>query len=991
MSTQYDLPRPASHLPPMDTARRLMSSKPTSYSSSHMEQHSTRRVPVASTSLPQTSWLSGIGEFNPVPPSQNFLGVSAPGSDSLLSSGSLSDSGSPTRSPHRARSREYLPSSSMSAQSSGSGSLSRHSPVPPPGRTLHTSRSFSATSPLKTSAFPDRDASGHLDFKRLMSKPAKQSASASSMVSLPSDSEGAVSASSSRFVSSRRPSAAASVPNMPLTRSANPSREKVSLHVNTTGLRSDSALHASRRPSPEQRPGTSDGQAAKPARNVLRRRPSSRSNPGTPTANSFQVPKEDTLPPLRSPPSNSQMRSSYVGRSSSARPSTSPATRAATLPRKMSPSSSSKGQQSPAGLTPAGAVALAYKQQEQRREELAETASFNDAYRPSNQKPASLPMHNLDVDVPASESDEVGEPYYTIFGSSSGRVVAVGTPADDDWHFTGWDTRTTVATGHKPSSRSLSRKVSGSFKRVAESMRKDKEPRDPLARARGLDDWRPYDGSRVTGGRDSPSRSKSAPKPLPLDTTVEGRSSPRFSPVPKSSSSPKSSASPQEDGRSSRASKSKGKDNSGDHSPGGIFSKLMKRISSTGGLREKYHQSDEPPPPVPALPDNIPRMAASRTTMEISHTHAHGEEVSENGVLLKKFMQSRSSMSGVRPSAGSAKASPSPSSSRPSTGTAGRPSTGNTNKSRASLGGHRPSTTTRSSSPVSSEMASSGFNHNHPPSTRSSFSSLGEEIPPVPKNVGQYIMSPVELSRMTKGPDGSPSTPSKRTRPSRSQSLHVESPAHRGSPDDVPIPSLPLPPRRATHEGAGGSPLSSSFDGDDTNQSPGPSHAPPPLAEFGMQEPPPRPKRSSRRAPPHMDLPPRSQSMSVAMPQSPATPRGPPPVRVDVNLTRRPSTGALSYASTTRQASANSSTSPSSNPSHSASPSSAVSQKRSPLMFRELESPRQKLSEREKAAKWEDLLERSARAGGTLHIGDTGLLSEHAETESILHDSSSDA
>ncbi|KAI9062633.1 hypothetical protein FKP32DRAFT_1593296 [Trametes sanguinea] len=847
MSTQYDLPRPASHLPPMDAARRHMSSKPTSYRSSHMEQHSARRVPVASTSLPQTSWLSDIGEFNPVPPSQNFLGVSAPGSDSLLSSGSLSDSGSPTRSPHRARSREYLPSSSMSAQSSGSGSLSRHSPVPPPGRTLHTSRSFSATSPLKTSAFPDRDASGHLDFKRLMSKPAKQSASASSMVSLPSDSEGAVSASSSRFVSSRRPSATASIPNMPLTRSANPSREKVSLHVNTSGLRSESAPSASRRPSPEQRPGTSDGQAAKPARNVLRRRQSSRSNPGTPTAQTFQVPKEDTLPPLRSPPSHSQMRSS---------------------------------------------------------------------------NPSSLPMHHLDVDVPADETDEVGEPYYTVFGGSSGRVVAVGTPADDDWHFTGWDTRATVATGHKPSSRSLSRKVSGSFKR-------DKEPRDPLARARGLDDWRPYDGSRTTGGRDSPSRSKPAPKPLPLDTAVEGRSSPRFSP---------SSASPQDDGRSSRASKSKGKDNGGDHSPGGIFSKLMKRISSTGGLREKYHQSDEPPPPVPALPENIPRMPASRTTMEISHTHAHGEE---------KFMQSRSSMSGVRPSVGSAKASPSPSSSRPSTGTAGRP-----------LGGHRPSTTTRSSSPVSSEMASSGFNHNHTPSTRSSFSSLGEEIPPVPKNVGQYIMSP--------GPDGSPSTPSKRTRPSRSQSLHVERPAHRGSPDDVPIP--------ATHEGAGGSPLSSSFSGDDTNLPP----------EFGMQEPPPRPKRSSRRAPPsHMDLPPRSQSMSVAMPQSPVTPRGPPPVRVDVNLTRRPSTGALSYASTTRQASANSSASPSSGPSHAASPSSASSQKRSPLMFRELESPRQKLSEREKAA--------NARAGGTLHIGDTGLLSEHAETESILHDSSSDA
>ncbi|KAH9893286.1 hypothetical protein C8Q73DRAFT_526382 [Cubamyces lactineus] len=983
MSTQYDLPRPASHLPPLDNARLHMTSKPSSYrATAHMEQRSTgpaRRVPVASTSLPQASWLSDVAEFSPLPPSQNFLGVSAPGADSLLSSGSLSDSGSPTRSPYRARSREYLPSSSssMSAYPSGSGSPSRHSPIPPPSRTLHTSRSFSATSPLKSPAFSDRDASGHLDFKRLMSKPAK---SASSMVSLPSDSERSASASSSRFPSSsRRPSvsASASIPHLPLSRSANPSREKMSLHVNTSGVRSAaaaaaSASHQTQRPSPERRPGTSDGQSAKQPRNVLRRRPSSRSNPGTPTATSFQVPKVDS-PPVRSAPANPKARADHPTRSSSTRPSTSPAKRAATLPRKMSLSTPPRGEQFPAGLTPAGAVALAYKQQEQRREELAETASFNDAYKPSStfsKDPTSLPMRHMDVDIPADEAEgEGGEPYYTVFGSSTGRVVAVGSPNDDDWHFTGWETRASVATGHKPGSRSLSRKVSGSFKRVAESMKREKEVRDPLARTRGLDDWRPYDGSRTTNGRDSPSRSKSAPKTLPLDMKLDGRSSPRGSPVAKSSSSPKGSCSPQEDGRSSRASKSKSKDQSGEQSPGGIFSKLMKRISSTGGLREKYHHSDEPPPPVPALPQNIARIPASRTTMEISHAHAHGEEVSENGVLLRRFMQSRSSMSGVRPSVSSPKAS-SPSSSRPSTGTAGRPSTGNTSKSRGSLG-QRPSTTTRSSSPVSSEMASSGF-ANPTASTRSSFSSLGEEIPPVPKNVGQYILPPGELSRMTKtAADGSVSTPpNKRTRASRSHSAPTDEPQH-GSPDDLPVPSLPLPPRRATHEGTASSPLSSSFGGDD-------AYNPPPLAEFGMKEPPPRPKRSARRAaaPAHVELPPRSQSMSASIPRSPVTPRGPPTVRVDVNLARRPSTGALSYASTARQVSA---TTTSSN-----SPSSAASSKRSPLMFRELESPRQKLSEQEKAAKWEDLLERSARAGGTLHIGESGLLSEFPDTASIV-------
>lgn len=91
-------------------------------------------------------------------------------------------------------------------------------------------------------------------------------------------------------------------------------------------------------------------------------------------------------------------------------------------------------------------------------------------------------------------------------------------------------------------------------------------------------------------------------------------------------------------------------------------------------------------------------------------------------------------------------------------------------------------------------------------------------------------------------------------------------------------------------------------------------------------------------------------------------------MRVDVTLLRRPSTGALSYTAS-RQASA---TSPHPPPLVSASasaPSSAVTQARSPLTFREMESPRRMLTEQEKADKWDDLLERSARAGGTLHLG----------------------
>ncbi|KAI0358314.1 hypothetical protein OH77DRAFT_1261693 [Trametes cingulata] len=896
MSTQYDLPRPAHHSRTMDDTHLRIATQTASSHSSRSTQRSSRRVPVQSASLPQSSWLSDVAEFTTSPLSQNHLGVSLPGNASILSSGSVSDTGSPSGLSPRSRSRDIFPPSPiLSGQASGSRSMSRHSPVPP-GRTLHTSRSFTATSPLKSSAFSDRDASSHLDFKRLMSKPAKQSASASSMVSLPSDSERSASASSSRFPTSRRPSE--SLPSSPPLRSTNPSREKLQLHVNTSGLRSNSAPRQSQGTSPDRRPGTSDGQPQKPARNVLRRRPSSRSNPSTPTAHHFQIPSDQSLPPPRTTPSKHQSRSDRLTASFSARPTTSPSpNRAATLPRKLSLSSATRSHQYPAGLTPAGAVALAYKQQEQRREELAETASFNDAYHPPSASAAALPMHDVDVDVPADEvEEEGGEPYYTVFGSSSGRLVAVGSPVDDDWHVSGgWETRVTVGAGAKPAgSKSLSRKVSGSFKKVAESMKREKEVRDPLARMKGVDDWKPYDGSRSVSGRDSPSRHKISRKPLPLDTTLEGRNSPRASPVPKGSPTPQGSPSPQEDGRSSRASKTKGKERTEDLSPGGMWSKLMKRISSSGGLREKYNHHDEPPPPVPALPDNIPKAPTTRTTMEITHTE--NGEVSENGVLLRRFMQSRTSLSGVRPSIASPKAS-SPSSSRPSTGTAGRPSTGNTTKSRGSMG-HRPSTTTRSSSPVSSEVASSGFfNHNRTPSTRSSISSLGEEVPPMPKNLGQYIVPPGELSRMAKASEGHLQTPSKRSRKtSRSQSAPVDERSPHKPADDGALPSLPLPPRRATHEGS--SPMAPSFSPDETTPPSGGSH-PPPLAEFGMKEPPPRPKRSSRRAPPpNVEVPPRSQSMSAAMPRSPATPRGPPAVRVDVDLARRPSTGALSYAST---------------------------------------------------------------------------------------------
>ncbi|OBZ66737.1 hypothetical protein A0H81_13198 [Grifola frondosa] len=273
---------------------------------------------------------------------------------------------------------------------------------------------------------------------------------------------------------------------------------------------------------------------------------------------------------------------------------------------------------------------------------------------------------------------------------------------------------------------------------------------------------------------------------------------------------------------------------------------------------------------------------------------------------------------------------------------------------------------------------------------------MARNFPDPKANIGQYIIPPSELYRLNnKTTEDLGHTPPKKARSSRkvrSQSAPVEE-RMPSSQDEKRMPSLPLPPRRAgttPREGsfprdALPSPDIPSFSAEDTVNNFFPTPASLPLSEFGVRAqadaPPPRPKRSDRRTPANIDVPSHSASSSIA-PHSLMTPRAHPHphVTVTVDVMRRPSTSAVSYASTSRQASASTSSS---------SPSS-LSQKRSPLTFRELESPRHALTEKEKADKWEDLLARSAQAGGTLHIGDLGLPSEHLDvSDASAHDSDS--
>ncbi|KAH9921719.1 uncharacterized protein BXZ73DRAFT_91740 [Epithele typhae] len=827
------------------------------------------------------------------------------------------------------------------------------SPIPTSPRPLHTSRSFTAN-PLKTSGFSsDRDASGHLDIKRLMSKPAKQKQT-------PSGSWSNEASSSRAHSASHRPSEP-NVSRPPLSRSATASREKLSLSVSTSGLRSSSAPgHGRTSSSPDRRPFPSDG-APQPngkPRAVLRRRPSARSNPAAPVAAQVRSASDDprsasayasskptvvygdTVFAMYSPPPSSTTRSVNSSRTGE--------------------SPSSRRTSTAAALTPASAVALAYKQQAQRREELAETASYSEQTPtpPFSRRRYESASEGANRD---DRSEEGVGAYYTVFGGNSGRLVAVG-GSEDDLNGPVLHKARTSSGG----ARGLTRKVSGSLKKVAGQIKRElelreseKELRVALGAQSSAEEWAPYDGSNVGHGRGS-RMSTSARRPIVLDTAVHEGRSPRDSPV-KYSPEIKNSASPQDDA-GDRA-KTKGKD--GETSPG---------AKCTGGLRDKYQQPLEPPPPVPALPINAGSPSPTRT-MDIPSPTPMVEQVSENGVLLRRFMQSRASMSGVRPSLATPPKTP-PAGSRPHTSgsSSSRPSTtGNAPKTRASISGHRPTTT---SSP---DMTGVGFFHSHrAPSTKSSFSSCGDDIPPVPKHIGQHILPPSELSRnIMKASSELFARPLPKSA-SRSHSAPADDPPRRFTTSAVQnVLSLPLPPRRSATAGSmSTSPIAPSFNVEETIDSLMPPANPLPLTD-------------SRRGvpPPAVEVPSRTQSTSMSLPRSPPTPRVVPAVYVDTtDLSRRPSTGALSYASTARPSTVQ-------YPGRMSSPQSA-SQKRSPLTFREMsESPRQKLSEKEKADKWEDLLFRSAQAGGTLRVGDSHLMSEDAsETGSVsmLHLSDSD-
>ena len=666
---------------------------------------------------------------------------------------------------------------------------------------------------------------------------------------------------------------------------------------------------------------------------------------------------------------------------------------------------------SPRTLTPAGAVAAAYKEQEKRRRD-------------------SVSVTTTTNGQPHRDSyDENGGAYYTVFGSS-GTVVAVGAPEDERWaHYdlSNYTSNKSKNVSQKPSLGTLgrlSRKSSTKVKKIGtgsgivsesehghEGVTRDEEVRRASLQGRR--------STSLPGKR----RNKKPPiTPIDSDFGVM-------------SDSPQSAVTP---------SKSAGWP-SDDHSPStsGKIWKLMKRIS-TGGLRDKYN-AQEDAPPVPALPEGLLLTPPKLSPM----TRTAPQSLGDSKPPISRYVRGRSSFGDAPFSNRRRDIQGAPglvSSHQPPT-----PSSGKNPSHR------RRSTNTRSSSPVSSDKASSRYWQK----SRSSSVSTFEEMPPLPKRImtSGHILSPTELCRLEKEQAMSaslsspPSTVDSHS-PTASSSNHrvntvivIRKPSLKGvhlrangedsETDGVSasdFTALPTPPRHHYRS----NPHVIYHQQNDSSTAVGSVSSSPTIPMFSNQDvvnqfhltkgsggdtpgslnsslsrsigassnesgvvvavqPPPRPKRSSKRKPLVMsqhvvtrasedhgrDSRDSHRSKEVFPPMSSSYPRE---RTLDASSKLGDHSGGGrscgtfgSYQSMglvelvkTSQDSCSSR--------ENVTPSSSI-HSRSPLKFRELgtgEEPKERKvwTEKEKAERWDDLLEESDRVGGTIHIGNPKLLSD---------------
>ena len=663
---------------------------------------------------------------------------------------------------------------------------------------------------------------------------------------------------------------------------------------------------------------------------------------------------------------------------------------------------------SPRNLTPAGAVAAAYKEQEKRRKDFKDFFSMNTDGQPNR-----------------DSHDEDGGAYYTVFGSS-GKVVAVGAPGDERWSH--YDLSNYTPNKSKPVSRKpslgplgrLSRKSSTKVKNgignasviTSESEQgHERVTRDEEVRRSS------YQGRR-SSSLPSKRRNKKPPG-TPIDSPDVGLVS----------DSPQITSAPSKSGGWSL-------DDSSPSTSGKIW-KLMKRIS-TGGLREKYTAQEAPP--VPALPEGLlPTPPKPRPK-----TRSATQPPVESKPPISRYVRGRSSFGDA------------PFSNR-RRDTQGAPSLASSNQPPTPSSGKNPShrrrsTNTRSSSPVSSDKASSKYWQK----SRSSSVSTFEEIPPLPARVvtSGPILSPTELCKLEKeqamaelpSPPSTVESHSPRTSPqNRHTVIVIRKPSLRGihmrangedsetdgmsTSDFVALPSPPrhhyrTNPHVIYHQSNDSGPVVGSrstsptipmFSTQDVvnrfNPAKGGDEDVPRSLnsslmsqsvgtasnEFGVAitvQPPPRPQRSSKRKPLIMNQDDDTRAshdrdqdgwyghhgQRVSSPVSTSYPKERVLELRDHDGGGRScgtfgSSQSMGLVELVKTASHDSSSS------RENSKLSSSARPRSPLRFRKMSSgeepkDRKVLTEKEKADKWDDLLEKSDRAGGTIHIGNPKLLSD---------------
>ncbi|KLO19133.1 hypothetical protein SCHPADRAFT_91759 [Schizopora paradoxa] len=684
----------------------------------------------------------------------------------------------------------------------------------------------------------------------------------------------------------------------------------------------------------------------------------------------------------------------------------------------------------PVGLTPAEIVAHTYKQQERRRAELARgaameledqakakvleraaqrgRASASDGAKQSRSAQdvkivdaGDRAMHEDTGDVPMT-------PYYTVFGNPSGRVVNIGSERDSAFGL--FESELEKRFKHTPPAVLAEISLSSSRASIGGASEKDKRDsgvtvkrklsrkmsaklrKDPPKMSAKDDSFAGGSLSHVeTERKRRPSLNihlgrryvaVDAEMAQVLPSARNGTGTPVSSkgssshdghvhiirtPEPRPNKKDKAwgTAPPSKDEVSP----------GGNHSPGsGKLWRLVKKISSNA-LKDKFHKgANEDPPPVPSIPAEVLAPLPTRLTFEKEEPPARNLHKGEKHGELHFTPTRKPVPSQSRPT-------------RPSTAPAldSKPFGQSTPASR-----NRPSTTTRSSSPLSSDISSSKY-FNQVGSSRSSTSSYGEAVPQSKAqslqtthrkvDLGEHILSPEKL-QMFEEFDFDVAAEYQKVQvasPQDSNDSHDFADEIRGrtrSSDDYLL-SLPCPPPRrspvngyslkrdASTDSSTDSSLMPTFNTENAvntfgfrrNQQSLPdsnSSGPPPVAN--SSEPPPRPPRSARRTP---------AATTVFRHSSP-----PPPLSNEDSgeeRTGRASIGALSQASTAR-------------PTHDVLDSRSevpAPEADGTATFRDMKKgARTVLTERQKLDMWDDLLSKSEKAGGTLHVGTGGLLSD---------------